>query len=245
MSKFCGCFEKFLQGTPLAALTADRESQPIQSPALTLRFPLACRIALLGLTGLSATAAEPVTFVAPGATLVSTFEGFLPQQCAWSLGTWKLQDGVLRGFESGPRRHGPVTVHKLDYRQADIRFEFRLVGKAAYVILPMDGSRERGHILNVVLARKSFRIIAHPAKGQSLDLVRETIEPPHGEWQPVHVVLRSQTVTVEYAGRTWTATHPAVAEVKAGLGLGGDSGGPEGEKAGAIEFRHLQVVTQP
>ncbi len=212
---------------------------------MILRFPLACLLALLGLTGLSATAAEPVTFVAPGATLASTFEGFLPEQCAWSLGTWKLQDGVLRGFESGPRRHGPVTVQKLDYRQADIRFEFRLVGKAAYVILPMDGSRERGHLLNVVLGRKSFRIIAHPAKGQSLDLVRETIEPPQREWQPVRVVLRDQTVTVDYAGRTWTATHAAVAEAKAGLGLGGDSGGPEGEKAGAIEFRHLRVLTQP
>jgi hypothetical protein len=212
---------------------------------MTLRLPLACRIALLGLTGFSATAAEPVTVATPGATLKSTFEGLLPQHCAWSLGTWKLQDGVLRGFESGPRRHGPVTVQKLDYREADIRFEFRLVGKAAYVILPMDGTRERGHILNVVLGRKSFRIIAHPAKRQSLDLVRETIEPPQGQWQPVRVVLRDQTITVDYAGRTWTAKHPAVAEIKAGLGLGGDSGGPEGERAGAIEFRHLQVVTQP
>ena len=212
---------------------------------MTLRFPLVCRIALLGLIGFSATDAEPVTVVTPGATLKSTFEGFLPQKCAWSLGTWKLQDGVLRGFESGPRRHGPVTVQMLDYREADIRFEFRLVGKAAYVILPMDGTRERGHILNVVMGRKNFRIIAHPAKGQSLDLVRETIEPPQGEWQSVHVVLRDQAVTVDYAGRTWTATHPAVAEVKAGLGLGGDSGGPEGERDGAIEFRHLCVLTQP
>ncbi len=197
------------------------------------------------LFAVSLTTAEPALPPLLGGSSGEAFAAFLPPKGYWSLGTWKLQDGVLRGFESGPRRHGPVTVQKLDYRQAEIRFEFRLVGKAAYVILPMDGSRERGHILNVVLGRKSFRIIAHPAKGQSLDLVRETIEPLQGEWQPVHVVLRSQTVTVEYAGRTWTATHPAVAEVKAGLGLGGDSGGPEGEKAGAIEFRHLQVVTQP
>jgi hypothetical protein len=109
----------------------------------------------------------------------------------------------------------------------------------------MDGTRERGHILNVVLGRQTFRIIAHPTKGQSLDLVRETIEPPQGEWQPVHVVLRGQTVTVEYAGCTWTATHPVVAEAKAGLGLGGDSGGPEGEKVGALEFRHLRVIATP
>lgn len=193
----------------------------------------------------SLTATEPASPPLSKPTAEDALAAFLPPKGYWSLGAWKLQDGVLRGFESGPRRHGPVTVQKLDYRQADIRFEFRLVGKAAYVILPMDGNRERGHILNIVLGRKSFRIIAHPAKGQSLDLVRETIEPPQGEWQPVRVVLRDQTITVDYAGRSWTAKHSAVAEIKAGLGLGGDSGGPEGERAGAIEFRHLQVVTQP
>lgn len=193
----------------------------------------------------SLTATEPASPPLSKPTAEDALAAFLPPKGYWSLGTWKLQDGVLRGFESGPRRHGPVTVQKLDYREAEIRFEFRLEGKAGYVILPMDGTRERGHILNIVLGRKSFRIIAHPAKGQSLDLVRETIEPPQGEWQPVHVVLRGQTLTVEYAGHTWTATHPAVAEAKAGLGLGGDSGGPEGEKAGALEFRNLRVVTQP
>lgn len=197
------------------------------------------------LFAVSLTAAEPASPPLSAASSEDALAAFLPPKGCWSLGSWTLKDGVLRGFESGPRRHGPVTVRKLDYREADLRFEFRLEGKAGYVILPMDGTRERGHILNVVLGRQTFRIIAHPTKGQSLDLVRETIEPPQGEWQPVHVVLRGQTVTVEYAGRTWTATHPVVAEAKAGLGLGGDSGGPEGEKAGALEFRHLRVITTP
>lgn len=197
------------------------------------------------LFAVSLTAAEPASPPQSAASSEDALAAFLPPKGYWSLGTWTLQHGVLRGFESGPRRHGPVTVRKLDYLEADLRFEFRLVGKAGYVILPMDGTRERGHILNVVLGRQTFRIIAHPAKDQSLDLIRETIEPPQGEWHPVHVVLRGQTVTVDYAGRTWTATHPVVAEAKAGLGLGGDSGGPEGEKAGVLEFRHLRVITTP
>ena len=139
---------------------------------MTLRFLLHALLLAASLT-----AAEPASPPLSGASSGEAFAAFLPPKGYWSLGTWTLQDGVLRGFESGPRRHGPVTVRKLDYREADLRFEFRLVGKAGYVILPMDGTRERGHILNVVLGRQTFRIIAHPAKGQSLDLVREKIAP--------------------------------------------------------------------
>jgi hypothetical protein len=43
---------------------------------------------------------------------------------------------------------------------------------------------------------------------------------------------------------TWTAKHPVIAEPKDNIGFGGDSGGPDGEKAGALEFRNL-VITQP
>jgi hypothetical protein len=44
---------------------------------------------------------------------------------------------------------------------------------------------------------------------------------------------------------TWTAQHPVVAEPKAQFGFGGESGGPEGEKAGALEFRKLKIVANP
>jgi hypothetical protein len=52
-------------------------------------------------------------------------------------------------------------------------------------------------------------------------------------------------LTVEFNGRTWTAQHPVVAEPKAQFGFGGESGGPEGEKAGALEFRRLKITTTP
>ena len=35
--------------------------------------------------------------------------------------------------------------------------------------------------------------------------------------------------------------HAYIAEEKLTFGLGGDSGGPEGEKAGALEFRKLKI----
>jgi hypothetical protein len=58
-------------------------------------------------------------------------------------------------------------------------------------------------------------------------------------------VLKGDTLIVEFNGRTWTAQHPVVAEPKAQFGFGGESGGPEGEKAGALEFRKLKIVANP
>ena len=62
------------------------------------------------------------------------------------------------------------------------------------------------------------------------------------DWQPfthlrrgsadrVKIDSGSQTIdTVD--DKTFTATHDCIAEEKLSLGLGGDSGGPEGRKAG-------------
>ena len=58
-------------------------------------------------------------------------------------------------------------------------------------------------------------------------------------------MLKDWTITVEFNGRTWTAKHPVAAEPKAQFGFGGESGGPEGEKAGALEFRKLKIVAKP
>jgi hypothetical protein len=55
-------------------------------------------------------------------------------------------------------------------------------------------------------------------------------------------VLKGETLTVEFNGRIWTANHPVVVEPKANVGFGGESGGPGGEKAGALEFRRLKIT---
>ena len=48
----------------------------------------------------------------------------------WGLGTWTAKEGVLRGFESGPRWHGPVKMRKLPLKDAVIECDFRLEGGA-------------------------------------------------------------------------------------------------------------------
>jgi thiol:disulfide interchange protein DsbC len=68
-------------------------------------------LALL-LTALSAHAAEPKVI------LEEKFDAELSKDWFWGLGTWGAKDGVLRGFESGARRHGPVKMHKLPLKDA-------------------------------------------------------------------------------------------------------------------------------
>jgi sugar phosphate isomerase/epimerase len=177
--------------------------------------------------------------------LEETFDAPLSADWHWGLGTWTTNAGVLRGFESGERRHGPVKQRRFAFTDADVRFEFRLEGKASFASFPIDGSRERGHILNFVMGRDVFRIIAHPRKGEHVDLLRERITLADRDWHPVHIVLKDETITVEFNGRLWAAKHPVAAEPKAQFGFGGESGGPEGEKAGAIEFRHLTITATP
>jgi sugar phosphate isomerase/epimerase len=181
----------------------------------------------------------------PSVVLEEMFSQPLSADWYWGLGTWTAKGGVLRAFESGERRHGPVKQRHFAFTEADVRFDFRLEGKASFASFPINGTRERGHILNFVMGRDGFRIIAHPKKDESVDLVREKITLADRDWHPVHIVLKGETITVEFNGRTWTATHPVAAELKANVGFGGDSGGPEGEKAGALEFRHLKITTTP
>ena len=171
------------------------------------------------------------------------FTAELSDDWFWGLGTWRAEDGILRGFESGPRRHGPVKLRRFAFTDADVRFDFRLEGQATFASFPMNGTRERGHILNVVMGRNEFRIIAHIRRGESVDLVREKITlAADRDWHPVRIVLKGNTISVEFNDHTWTAEHPAVAERKDNFGFGGDSGGPDGEKAGAIEFRKLRIT---
>ena len=181
----------------------------------------------------------------PAVLLEETFEQPLSADWHWGLGTWTSRDGVLRAFESGERRHGPVRQRHFAFTEADVRFEFRLEGKASFASFPIDGTRERSHILNFVMGRDVFRIIAHPKKGENVDLVREKMTLEDHEWHSVHIVFKGETLTIEFNSRTWTAKHPVVAEPKANVGFGGESGGPEGEKAGALEFRRLKITATP
>lgn len=176
--------------------------------------------------------------------LTETFQEALPKEWFWGLGTWKTENGILRGFESGPRRHGPVKMRRLVLRDGVIEFQFRLEGKAAFAGIVFNGSQDRGHIVHLVMARDHVRILAHPQKGETKELTRRPATLAMGDWHRVKLTFQGPLMTAVIDGQSLSAEHSCVAEEKQTFGLGGDSGGPEGEKAGALEFRDL-IITKP
>ena len=184
----------------------------------------------------AASAAEPTVL------LDEPFTSELSKEWFWGLGTWKAENGVLRGFESGPRRHGPVKMRKLPLTDAVIECEFRLEGKATFAGIIFNGSQDRGHLVHLVMGRDVIRVIAHPKKGETLELVKAPATLAPGEWHHVRLEFKGKAMTATVAGQTISAENDCIAKEKQTFGLGGDSGGPEGEKAGALEFRALRVL---
>lgn len=184
----------------------------------------------------SSLSAEPVIL------LEEKFDRDLSKDWFWGLGTWTAKDGVLRGFESGPRRHGPVKMRKLPLKDAVIECEFRLEGKATFAGIIFNGSQERGHIVHLVMGRDGLRILAHPKKGETTELLKQPNTLAAAEWHRVKIEFKGPTMNATVDGRTITTSNPCIAEEKLTFGLGGDSGGPEGEKAGALEFRKLKIT---
>ena len=186
----------------------------------------------------SSQSAEPVIL------LEEKFDQELSKDWFWGLGTWTAKDGVLRGFESGPRRHGPVKMRKLPLTDAVIECEFRLEGKATFAGIIFNGSHERGHIVHLVMGRDGLRILAHPKKGETTELLKQSDTLAADEWHRVKIEFKGPTMNATVNGRTITTSNPCIAEEKLTFGLGGDSGGPEGEKAGALKFRKLKITAQ-
>ncbi|WP_395749235.1 family 16 glycoside hydrolase [Prosthecobacter sp.] len=181
----------------------------------------------------------------PKVLLEESFNTELSKDWFWGLGTWRAKDGVLRGFESGPRRHGPVKMRRFPMKDPSLECDFRLEGKATFAGIIFNGSQERGHIVHLVMARDAVRILAHPKVGEHADLLKQPNVLATGEWHHVKIEFKGPTITATIDGKTVTARHPCIGEEKQTFGLGGDSGGPEGEKAGALEFRGLKISAPP
>ncbi|MCB1277960.1 family 16 glycoside hydrolase [Prosthecobacter sp.] len=177
--------------------------------------------------------------------LEESFTTELSKDWFWGLGTWTAKDGVLRGFESGERRHGPVKMRKLPLTDAVIECDFRLEGKATFAGIIFNGSQERGHIVHLVMGKDTLRILAHPKKGENVELLKQPNVLAVGDWHHVKIVFRGETITATVDDKTVSASSPCIAETKQTFGLGGDSGGPEGDEAGALEFRQLKIMSGP
>ena len=195
------------------------------------------RILSLLLVAVAVHAAEPKII------LEEKFDQELSKDWFWGLGTWSAKDGVLRGFESGARRHGPVKVHKLPLKDGIVECDFRLIGKASFAGIIFNGSQDRGHICHLVMTTKELRILAHPKKGENKELAKVPVQLPPETWHHVRLVFSGEKLEATVDDNVIRGSDPCIAEEKLTFGLGGESGGPTGEKAGALEFRRLRVTS--
>ena len=179
----------------------------------------------------------------PKVILEEKFDQELSKDWFWGLGTWSAKDGVLRGFESGARRHGPVKMRRLPLKDGVVEVEFRLVGKASFAGIIFNGSQERGHICHLVMTTKELRVLAHPKKGENKELAKVPVLLPTETWHHVRIVFNGDKLEAAVDDQVIRAAAPCVTEEKLTFGLGGDSGGPTGEQAGALEFRRLRVTS--
>ncbi len=179
----------------------------------------------------------------PKIILEEKFDQELSKDWFWGLGTWSAKDGVMRGFESGTRRHGPVKVHKLPLKDGVVECDFRLVGKASFAGIIFNGSQERGHICHLVMTTKELRILAHPKKGENKELAKVPVQLTPETWHHVRLVFSGDKLEATVDDNVIRGSDPCIAEEKLTFGLGGESGGPTGEKAGALEFRRLRVTS--
>lgn len=170
-----------------------------------------------------------------------SFQTELSKEWFWGLGTWTAKDGILRGFESGPRRHGPVKMRQFPMTDGIVECDFKLVGKASFAGIIFNGSQERGHIIHLVMSTDTLRILAHPKKGETVELFKQAYALAPNSWHRAKIEFQGNTFTATVEDQTFSVKHAAIGEEKLTFGLGGDSGGPEGEKAGALEFRHLRL----
>ena len=200
--------------------------------------PLVCSLIGLLLLALPTRAQEPQVL------LRETFQSELSKDWFWGLGTWAAKDGVMRGFESGKRRHGPMKMRRLEMQDATAEFDFRLEGKASFAGIIFNGSQERGHLVHLVMSTDGLRILAHPKKGESQRLAEVVTALAPDVWHRVKLTFTGPIMRASVDGISIQAEHACIAETKQTFGLGGDSGGPEGEKAGALEFRNL-TLTKP
>ena len=173
--------------------------------------------------------------------LEGSFQKPLSGEWYWGLGTWKSDKGVLRGYESGPRRHGPVKMRRFLLGVGIVDFDFRLVGKAKFAGIIFNGSQARGHIVHLVISRDQVRILGHVEKGKSDTLLQESHQINLDKWNHARVQFDGTSMVVSVNDKKFAVKADYLAERKQTFGLGGDSGGPEGEKVGALEFRNLRI----
>ena len=190
--------------------------------------------------------------------VIENFQQPLSKNWGFTLGTWTAKDGVLTAFESGPRRHGPVKMRNLTFSSAKFDYEFKLNGDARYSAIKATGQigdRKSAHFVvfmstkdcqykKLFTKEKTIKIIVFEPTDSGLrkiDLLNAPLQIENGKWHKASIEVVDDQILVDVNGQKFRVKHDTLKLKSAAFGLGGESGGPEGESAGTLQFRNLKV----
>lgn len=136
-------------------------------------------------------------------------------------GRWEPADGGLRGSELKSDMHGAVMRHAMPFRNAVIRYSFRLDG-ARQTTLSIN--KARGHLCRVLVTadgltvRKDDADHGGPDKAVTLGARKTPVEP--GTWHTLGVELHGKEMVATLDGvHVAFGGHAALDAEKANFGL--------------------------
>jgi hypothetical protein len=147
-------------------------------------------------------------------------------------GQWEIVDGALQGAERAADMHGAVRRHPIDFRDAVIQYDFRLLG-ARQSSLSLNSAA--GHVARVLLRPNGFTVQRDAQKGGEKARVLETrsvaLEP--GRWYTLTLELLGDEMVAQVDGRVAFGADPLVAGPKTNFGFT--------VSGQAAQFRNLRV----
>jgi hypothetical protein len=142
---------------------------------------------------------------------------------AWRIGPgrWEAAGGALSGSERASDNHGAVIRHAMPFRDAVIRYSFRLDGARGTTL---SINTAKAHLCRVLVDANSFSVRKDDADKQGPDkaVVFQTVKVPvaPGTWHTLVVELCGEEMLATLDGEHVAyGSHPALGVDKANLGL--------------------------
>lgn len=157
------------------------------------------------------------------------------QEWRYGPGSWTVAEGALKGIEKAEDKHGAVLRRPQKFRDAIIRYEFKLDG-AKVTTLSINDAKE--HVCRVLL-RPGTMIVRkddhdHDGPDKAVEFETKQVPLKTGEWHTLTIELQGPEMVATLDGRhTAFGRHELLDCEKANFGftVAGDS----------VLFRNVQV----
>jgi hypothetical protein len=192
----------------------------------------------LSIACVNAADSKPKTVLAqPGSVIFSDDLTKAPDGKEWKAakGKWEVADGALRGAELAADKHGAVSRHTMNFKDAVVQYEVKLDGTKSTTLSINDA---KGHNSRIALSPTGFTVTKddhdHEGPDKAVNFGRRAVDLKPGEWHTVRLELVGDTVlgTVDDAPPVFGSNEMIAAEkTNFGFTVAGES----------ASFRNLKI----